>query len=273
MLSRRETAVLCGSTAAVAAGDGRLTRVLCGYLLEQGVFARCHAYHRGRDLLRELAEGAPITALVLDEQLLDMTVEEFLAQAAVLELAARPAIFVLTRYRYYELSESLRPYDIARCVSRLTDPDRLVRAIRGWYSSRSAGIADRCSECYRQWGVQDRKRDCAYLTDAVQIVLNAGEEPLLRKQIFADVGHRHGVALTAVDSGLQRLIRATETKDTTAYREFLMRHGLRAVRLTPTRLVYALADELRSPAAGGEEKGYGEPGTEPGENAARSAGA
>lgn len=254
MLSGRRTEA-CSDAVAIAAGDSRLTRVLGNYLVEREVFARCCLYCRGRDLLRELAEGAAFTMLVLDEQLLDMSAEEFLAGMAPLELSARPAVFVLTRYRYYELCEALRPYGVARYINRLTDPERLVRAICSWRSSCSARVAERCGWFYRRWGVQDHRRDCDYLTDAIQIVLNAGEERPLRKQIFADVGRRHGVSVAAVDSGIQRLVRAMEAADTAEYRSFLQHSELGTARLTPARLVYALAEVLhRLPAEGPERE-------------------
>ena len=229
---------------ALAADDVRITRVLGGYLLDRKTVARCDVFRRGRDLLRALERGAAYPVLILDEQLFDRTAEEFVRELAGLDLARCPGVFVLARTRYLELSERLRPYEFVRCMGRVSDPAQLCRAVSSWYDSAQAQLAARCEQLYGSWGVQERRRDCAYLTDAVRVVLAAGGAHLLRKQVFAEAGQRRGVGLSAVESGIQRMICVLAAEPAEEYLHFLARHGLHPQRVTPIRLVNALAVEL-----------------------------
>ena len=235
---------LRNTVVAIAADDPCIARVLGNYLLDHDVFAQCAAYRRGRDLLSAMQEGAEYSVIVLDERLQDQDVEEFVQSLAKLQLPLRPAIFVLTRYRYLELCETLSRYGSVRCLARMNDPDRLVRAIHSWFGSFAAQLPALCQQQYRQWGVDNRRRDCAYLTDAVTVVLENPHSALLRKQVLADVAARHGVEPSAVESGLQRMIRALNDGSGEEYPSFLQRHTLQQTRVTPIRLINALAEEL-----------------------------
>lgn len=243
-MEQAERIPLQAATVALAADDERITRVLGGYLLDRKAVARCEVFRRGRDLLYALSCGADYPILILDEQLFDQTAEEFVQQLVQQGLPQLPGVFILARGRYLELSERLRCYDFVRCLGRINDPARLYHALSVWYDSAAARLADRCEPLYRSWGVQERRRDCAYLTDAVRVVLTSGEAHLLRKQVFADAGLRRGVELSAVESGIQRMIHVLAAEPTQEYQNFLARYGLQPQRVTPIRLVNALAAEL-----------------------------
>ena len=135
---------LRSATVAIAADDPCIARVLGNYLLDHEVFAQCAAYRRGRDLLSALQSGSEYPVIVLDERLQDQDAEQFVQALAKLELPLRPAIFVLTRYRYLELCEALSRYGSVRCLARMNDPDRLIQAIHSWFGSFAARIPTLC---------------------------------------------------------------------------------------------------------------------------------
>ena len=220
--------------------DGYTMEALASFLHEYGGFGRCVAYYGGRNLLRELASGQHFDVLILDEQMQDMDAVQFLEEYRMLHIKEEPLTMLLASQRFLFQSGRMLQQPADCCFVKPIHVGLLAQRALTFYNNEKKRRDIRCVELCRAWGVQEDTRNVAYMADAVAIVLAAGDQLAVRKEIILKVGEAHGVSISAVDSGLRRLIGEMEAADTAEYRAFKQAAGLETRRPTIKSLLCAI---------------------------------
>jgi len=87
--------------------------------------------------------------------------------------------------------------------------------------------------------------NCSYLTCAVDVVFGSSQKMAIRKEILQAVGQQFGVSVSAVDSGIRRMIDQLEANPTDAWTAFKEENGSAGEKLTTGKLIYAVKNQLR----------------------------
>lgn len=206
-------------TVAVCSYDMGYLSVLGRYLAACGGIGRCTAYRTGAELLRESAAGTQFDVYILDDRMQDMDVLELLERLPYGN-ALYPPILVLTAPRaFFENDGGLLPRRVHLCLTKPFRVQTLLVRLRSLQAERGSGLRARCEALCRAWGAEEAV-SVAYLAAAVAVMARAGERPAIRKEILAVVGEEYGVSVSAVDSGIRRLIACLGAADVPAYRNF-----------------------------------------------------
>ncbi len=64
----------------------------------------------------------------------------------------------------------------------------------------------KCQELYEGWGIQLPDVNCNYLSCAVGVVYGTSQKLAIRKEILQVVSEQYDVSVSAVDSGIRRMI-------------------------------------------------------------------
>ena len=87
--------------------------------------------------------------------------------------------------------------------------------------------------------------NCGYLTCAVGVVFGNSQKMAIRKEILQAVGQQYNVSVSAVDSGIRRMIDQLEAAPTEAWNTFKQENGFSDGKLTTGKLIYAVKNQLR----------------------------
>lgn len=85
----------------------------------------------------------------------------------------------------------------------------------------------------------------SYLTSAVDVAFGNSQKMAIRKEILQAVGEKYGVSVSAVDSGIRRMLDQLETNQTEAWVSFKEENGFAGEKLTTGKLIYAVKNQLR----------------------------
>ena len=102
-----------------------------------------------------------------------------------------------------------------------------------------------CHALYDSWGLQQPDVNCGYLTCAVGVVFGNSQKMAIRKEILQAVGQQYNVSVSAVDSGIRRMIDQLEAAPNEAWSTFKQENGFADGKLTTGKLIYAVKNQLR----------------------------
>ena len=190
---------------ALASYDRKELRVQKNYLEEQNPVLACTCFLNGHKLLQELQQGHNFDIVVLCSQMEDMSSIEFMMELRKLE--HKPLLMLFDEGRRKN-SSALRMEDSGSCccVERM----ELKNLLR---------------ELYRMPGQQWQR---------------TSQKLAIRKEILQTVSEQYGVSVSAVDSGIRRMIDQLEAKPAEGWTQFKAESGFEAEKPTTGKLIYAI---------------------------------
>lgn len=228
---------------ALASYDRKELRVQKNYLEEQNPVLACTCFLNGHKLLQELQQGHNFDIVVLCSQMEDMSSIEFMMELRKLE--HKPLLMLFDEGRRKN-SSALRMEDSGSCccVERM-ELKNLLRELYRMPGRQGQKLERQCHALYDSWGLQQPDVNCGYLTCAVGVVFGNSQKMAIRKEILQAVGQQYNVSVSAVDSGIRRMIDQLEAAPNEAWSTFKQENGFAGDKLTTGKLIYAVKNQLR----------------------------
>ncbi len=228
---------------ALASYDRKELRVQKHFLEEQSLSAGCTCFRSGSKLLMMLQQGCLFDVVIICGELEDMSGLEFVMKVRRLEHHPMVLIF----------DDGRRRNESALCVESgngifyfgQMELKSLLRELYRLPGQQGQKTERQCQELYQGWGLQLQDVNCSYLTCAVDIVFSTQQKLAIRKEILQPVGQRFNVSVSAVDSGIRRMIDQLEANPTDAWTAFKEENGFAREKLTTGKLIYAIKNHLR----------------------------
>lgn len=131
-----------------------------------------------------------------------------------------------------QLRQGVR-YDAVVLCSELTDlsAEQFIRQLE-----------QRCSQLYAAWGIPQGDVNAGYLSGAVGIACSTSQKLAIRKEILQAVSEQFDTSVTAVESGIRRMVDQLEEKPTPAWLAFKADTRLGSGKPTTGKLIYAVRD-------------------------------
>lgn len=223
---------------ALASYDLKELRVQKRYLQEQNPMVYCTCYRNGAKLLQQLQQGVPCDVVVLCSELEDMPALQFVQQLRQLE--HKPLLMLLDEGR--SRTETALRMDPAEGCCRVEHVElkKLLWEIYRMPGQQSQQLEQQCGQLYAGWGVPQSDINAAYLSRAVGIVCSTSQKMAIRKEILQAVSEQFETSVTAVDSGIRRMIDQLEAKPNPAWTAFKAENGLGSGKPTTGKLIYAV---------------------------------
>lgn len=226
---------------ALASYDPREIRVWSRYLEECNPSIHCAGYRNSETLLRRLKKG-DVDVLVLGGRLEDMDGMQILLEMR--NLNQKPLVLLRDDGRNEQsAAESLNQDDACYLIRQTTLAD-MLRELRAPAGRPMEGLDKRCERIYRSWGLGPDDANKRYLTGAVRVLMAADHRLAIRKEILGSVAEENHMTVSAVDSGLRRMLEILDETGTQAWRDFKNEYGFSRRKVTIGRLVYALENKL-----------------------------
>ena len=130
------------------------------------------------------------------------------------------------------------------CVEQ-ADLKSLLRELYRMPGRQGQKLERQCHALYDSWGLQQPDVNCGYLTCAVGVVFGNSQKMAIRKEILQAVGQQYNVSVSAVDSGIRRMIDQLEAAPNEAWSTFKQENGFAGDKLTTGKLIYAVKNQLR----------------------------
>lgn len=197
---------------ALASYDRKELRVQKNYLEEQNPVLACTCFLNGHKLLQELQQGHNFDIVVLCSQMEDMSSIEFMMELRKLE--HKPLLMLFDEGRRKN-SSALRMEDSGSCccVERM-ELKNLLRELYRMPGQQWQRTEQQCQQLYHSWAI--------------------------RKEILQAVSEQYGVSVSAVDSGIRRMIDQLEAKPAEGWTQFKAESGFEAEKPTTGKLIYAI---------------------------------
>jgi len=227
---------------ALASYDLQEIRVQKRYLEEQNAFIRCRGYQNGRKLLNELKQSDCYDVIVLSSQLEDMDDVDFLAQLR--QLTPKPLLLLFDCGHHAESAASCLRSDGNCYMIKQTDLKNLLKEL---YKVPGGGMVRTealCRQLYNEWGIHRSDTKCDYLTSALRIACAAEDRLAIRKEVLRQVGREYHVSVSAVDSGIRRMVDELEERQHEGWRNFKEQSGFGMEKPTTGKLIYAAREQL-----------------------------
>ncbi len=241
---------------AIASYDARFFRICQNYIscLDRDAF-RCDIYQSGKELLAALDRGFPYRAVLLDNALSDMDAPAFCSQLQQMSPNCRPWLLLVPACDVDELCRFIReeggqqPESDTVHKMKLSSLNSLLFDLQSMLQSQAAPT-DSDAALVRLlicWGEAPGALGSQYLRECIAQALRCDPHFAIRKDVLMVVGERHKVSVTAVDSGIRRLIRSLNALNKPAWQSFKRRHCSPHQHLTTGKFIYAVRDELLMP--------------------------
>ena len=226
---------------ALASYDLKELRVQKRYLQEQGTAIACICFCSGEKLLAQLRQGVHYDAVVLCSELVDMSAEQFALQ--LYQLKERPLLLVESHGRSSDTApQKLR--DGCYCVEG-AELKKLLWQLYRMPGQRNRQLEQQCSRLYAAWGVPQGDVNAGYLFCAVSIVCSTRQKLAIRKEILQAVSEQFETSVTAVESGIRRMVDQLEEKQSPAWLAFKAETRLGSGKPTTGKLIYAVRDVVQ----------------------------
>lgn len=231
---------------ALASYDLKELRVQKRYLQEQGTALACTCFCSGEKLFAQLQQGVHYDAVVLCSELPDMSKEQFVSR--LYQLKERPVLLVQSHGRSRGAAlQKIR--DGYYCVED-TELKKLLWQLYRMSGQQSRQPEQLCSRLYEAWGIPQGDVNAAYLSYAVGIVCSTSQKLAIRKEILQAVSEQFETSVTAVESGIRRMVDQLEEKPTPAWLAFKADTRLGSGKPTTGKLIYAVRDVVLRQKAG-----------------------
>ena len=208
---------------ALGSYDRKELRVQKNYIQEQCAGSECTCFQNGSRLLEQLQQGRRFDAVILCSQLEDMSGLELLTELRTTE--ARPPVLMIDEARRQNRSLLWELYRM---------PGRQNRQMER-----------RCQELYEGWGIRQPDMNSRYLSSAVGVVYGTIQKLAIRKEILQAVGEQYEVSVSAVDSGIRRMVDQLEARPTAEWLAFKEKSGFTDEKPTTGKLIYAVKNYLQ----------------------------
>ncbi|MFI3169859.1 MAG: response regulator [Faecalibacterium sp.] len=229
---------------AVASYDASWLRVVANYLQERKEFSVVDCYARGKLLLEALSEGVAPDVVIVDEQMQDVDLFDFMQTYASLHLSNHVVLLGLCNKRYLGYTGNLLSLGLTDFMAKPIQLSNLTERILQLHQTNMGGrVKDVCESLYVDWKLEIND-SCHYLTDAVRIANDSAEKLAIGKEIVWNVAELHGSTPHAVDSALRRLVEKLECGKIASYLDFKSETGLGQEKPTVKMLVYAIKYKL-----------------------------
>ena len=223
---------------AIASYDRKELRVQKHYLEEEGPFIGCTCFQSGERLLRELQGENTFDVVILCSEMEDMTGLEFLMNARKLE--HQPILLIFDEaHRNNDSALYMETDNGMICLGR-ADLKNLLRELYRMPGQQWQRTEQQCQQLYHSWGIRIPDINCSYLTSAVGVVYGTSQKLAIRKEILQAVSEQYGVSVSAVDSGIRRMIDQLEAKPAEGWTQFKAESGFEAEKPTTGKLIYAI---------------------------------
>ena len=215
------------SRLALCSMDSILMRAVADYLLECGAASQCVLFRRGQVLLQDLFADGPagFDGIVLDTTMQDMDALEFMMRLHAVPLEGRPSVILLTMPELVCRMQKHIPGEVDTFLYKPLNPEILAERVSLFCTQKKRGAPSEVARLLQDWGIADGQTQEKYFVTAVEILKQAGGRLALRKELFPVVAQRYGVSVSAVDSGLRRMIDTLEEIQAPAYLAFKERSG------------------------------------------------
>ena len=194
---------------ALGSYDRKELRVEKNYLQEQSPALECTCFQNGGRLLEQLRQGRQFDVVILCSQLEDMSGLEFLMN--IRSMDPKPNVVL-----FDEAGGRIRvPFVWNRAMDLLCGHAELKNLLWELYrlpGRQSQRMERKCQELYEGWGIQLPDVNCNYLSCAVGVVYGTSQKLAIRKEILQAVSEQYDVSVSAVDSGIRRMIDQLEAK-------------------------------------------------------------
>ena len=227
---------------ALASYDRKELRVQRNFLQEENTAISCDCFQNGKKLLRALQNGAHYDMIFLCSELEDMDSVEFVRRLR--DLDNRPLLMLFDEGRRKNASAlRLEPDDAYYCVERV-ELKNMLRELYRMPGQQGQQMEHQCQNLYESWGVQMPDVNCSYLTCAVGVVFGTSQKLAIRKEILQTVGEQYNVSVSAVDSGIRRMIDQLEVSGAGAWQDFKTKSGFTNEKPTTGKLIYAVKNYI-----------------------------
>lgn len=225
---------------ALASYDVRELRVKENYLTERAACSVCKSFQSGQKLLEELEARDCYDVIVLDDQMEDMTALEFIAAIQRRRLPGKPFLILFNNWSPGE-SAGLRLHSEGNCyIIRQNSLNAITEQLQFLSQLTDDQLEGLCQRLYAEWGARQPDVSCDYLTSALRIVLSTDHRLAIRKEILQQVGERYNVSISAVDSGIRRMLDGLDEQNLPAWRAFKQESGFETEKLTTGKFIYAV---------------------------------
>lgn len=228
---------------ALGSYDRKELRVQKNYLQEQNIALECTCFQRGSHLLEELHQGRKFDVVILCSQLEDMSGLEFLMNIRGME--PKPNVVLFDEGRRQNSSAICMESGDGFCYVGHTELKNLLRELYRMPGRQGQRMERKCQELYESWGIQLPDVNCSYLTYAVGVVYGTSQKLAIRKEILQAVGEQYDVSVSAVDSGIRRMVDQLEAKPAAGWLTFKQESGFAEEKPTTGKLIYAIKNHLQ----------------------------
>ena len=227
-----------GLRVALASYDVHQLRVWHQYIAEQSAEILCSEYRSGEELLQSLKQGRNTEVVVLGGPLEDMDSREFLERMS--RLPQKPLLLLQDNARRERTAVSSLSPDGPCYLIRQSSLKELLASLLTAAGQESGTLEQRFGRMYQEWGIIQPDSNCDYLTEAVLIASQSRGKLAIRKEILQAVSEQYGVSVSAVDSGIRRMIDQLEAKPAEGWTQFKAESGFEAEKPTTGKLIYAI---------------------------------
>lgn len=241
---------------AIASYDARFFRICQNYItcIESGTF-RCDVYQSGQALLDALKKGLPYRAILLDNALTDMESSDFCSRLRDLDPQYRPWLLLVPTCSVDEFCSmfradresspevfQVRQMELSGLNSLLYDLESMLQAHVTQMDSDAVLV-----QLLLRWGGSLNSIGAQYLRECMELALHCEPHFAVRKDVMLPVGEHHSISVTAVDSGIRRLIKGMDDRNKPEWQAFKDRHPVQDNHLTTGKFLYFVRDELLLP--------------------------
>ena len=228
---------------ALGSYDRKELRVQKNYLMEQGAALECTCFQNGGHLLEQLRQGRQFDIVILCSQLEDMSGLEFLMNIRSIE--PKPPVMLFDEGRRQNSSAICMESGDGFCYVGHTELKDLLRELYRMPGQQSQRMERRCQQLYERWGIRLPDINCGYLTCAVGVACSTDQKLAIRKEILQVVSEQYNVSVSAVDSGIRRMVDQLEAKPDAQWLRFKRENGFGEEKPTTGKLIYAVKNQIQ----------------------------
>ena len=208
---------------ALGSYDRKELRVEKNYLQEQSPALECTCFQNGGRLLEQLRQGRQFDVVILCSQLEDMSGLEFLMN--IRSMDPKPNVVLFDEGRRQNTSAICLESGDGFCYVGHAELKNLLWELYRLPGRQSQRMERKCQELYEGWGIQLPDVNCNYLSCAV--------------------GVEYDVSVSAVDSGIRRMIDQLEAKPSAKWLRFKDESGFADEKPTTGKLIYTVKNYLQ----------------------------
>ena len=233
---------------ALGSYDRKELRVQKNYIQEQCAGSECTCFQNGSRLLEQLQQGRRFDAVILCSQLEDMSGLEFLMN--IRSMDPKPNVVLFDEGRRQNTSAICLESGDGFCYVGHAELKNLLWELYRMPGRQNRQMERRCQELYEGWGIRQPDMNSRYLSSAVGVVYGTIQKLAIRKEILQAVGEQYEVSVSAVDSGIRRMVDQLEARPTAEWLAFKEKSGFTDEKPTTGKLIYAVKNYLQHQKGG-----------------------